>query len=312
MCTHTTTSFATPPDDITMDSSHRASDNEYSYAAGVKDSNLPDGIVGILTECVTYALNLESPRKKNSNFVRLELDWKLFQQDFRVVYKDERDMSEEDERRLLSENNTWYENITDKTTTYTFTYSFEESSLVTITTRRGFSITLIDTMKWFKKLGPGIHMAYDKLSTKATMDEKKTRQKQKIEITVSPVSAVCVKHLVYEVKQTQRCVVEVTMKKDDILKYTYSEGYIVNGKGTSKQQTHKMKVEKIMKIKGKFDDKGTNTSTKQAFEAMTVEGDKLKVRFQVNCKYIAEEHCLQSEETKINEQRIRKLRQQHC
>lgn len=256
MCTRTITSFATPPDDITMASSHRASDDESSYIARVKDSNLSDSIVDILTECITYALNLESPRKKNSNFVRLELDWKMFQQDIRVVYKDKRDESEEEERRLLSENDTWYENITDKTTTYIFTYSFEESSLVTITTRRGFSITLIDTMKWFKKLGPGLHIAYDKLTTKAMKDEKKTKQKQKIEITVSPVSAVCVKHLMYEVKQTQRCVVEVTMKKGDILKYTYREGYIVNGKGTSKQQMHKMKVEKIMEIKRKFDDKG--------------------------------------------------------
>lgn len=45
---------------------------------------------------------------------------------------------------------------------------------------------------------------------------------------------------------------------------------------------------------------------------MTIEGDKLKVRFQANCKYIAEEHCLQSEEMKINQQRIKKLREQDC
>lgn len=296
-----------------MSGSCRASDNQLGHqisTARVEDSNLPDGVMDILTDAVTCVHNLESPRTINGNFVRLELNWEMLQRDFRILYKDKRDQSGEEKRRLLSENDTCYENVTDKQTTYVFSYTFEQSSLVTITTRRGFSMTIIDTMKWFKKLGPGLRIVYDKLTTETTDDESKTRQEQRLGVTVSPISVVRVKHLVYEVEHRQRCVVEVTLKKNDILKYTYSEGYRVNGNShsASKQQHHKMKVEKLIKMKKKIDERrGTmDMSTRKAFDAMTIEGDKLKVKFQANSKYTTKEHRLQTEEMKLNRARVKK------
>ena len=147
--------------------------------------------------------------------------------------------------------------------------------------------------------------------TQEKQEKDKNTSTQAVVVEVPPKSVVCIKELLYETEHTHMCVAQVTMKKTDVLKYTYKEGYRVAMNPPAKEEKWtEIKIEKLMKTKqeiGRTSDQHMKKGTKQAFDLVSVEGDRLSITFKARCTFTTREPRLQTEGLKVEKQRIKEL-----
>lgn len=158
--------------------------------------------------------------KAADDSMSLEVDLPTLIEGCRILSKD-RHMMWDAERKLISEHNTWYENISGKEVKYTYTSAFEECQCITVGKEKGFTVGAranIGATAFGADAGLGTDIDYGVKQSKSQEDGTRKIREQMVEVPVGPQSILCVKQLVYEVQYKQRCVVQIAFKE---MKYRF-------------------------------------------------------------------------------------------
>lgn len=169
-----------------------------------------DDMVDSLRICIEYVKG-----KAADDSMSLEIDMETLIEGCRILSKD-RHTTWDAERKLISEHNTWYENISGKEVKYTFTSAFEEHQCVTVGKEKGFTISgqaNIGATVFCADASLSSNVGYGIKQLKSQEDGTRKIREQMVEVPVDPKSIVCVKQLVYEVQYKQKCVVQIAFKE---------------------------------------------------------------------------------------------------
>lgn len=169
-----------------------------------------DDMVDSLRICIEYVKG-----KAADDSMSFEIDLETLIKGCRILSKD-RHITWDAERKLISEHNTWYENISGKEVKYTFTSAFEERQCITVGKEKGFTIgaqAKIGATAFCADASLGTDVDYGVKQMKSQEDGTRKIREQMVEVPVDPKSIVCVKQLVYEVQYKQKCVVQIAFKE---------------------------------------------------------------------------------------------------
>ena len=275
-----------------------------------------------LSKCLEYFKEDRGRTTFNRESMSIVLDWDSIKDCLRIISKNRDILTWKPMRKLLSERDTWYENVTNKDTTYTFKSSFEESQSVTVGKKSRFTVqggVKVSGNIPFTDVGATADASYSKQQSKGTKTGTTRIREQTVNVAVPAKSAVCIKQLLYEVEHEQMCVVQVTLHKDKTLLYRYEHKGSKEGTTPTNLEwkmmtvgtliTEKSKVEaEAKKYERKDPSEGKKAHEKKtAFDSFKVDGNFLTITFKSHCITKTRENRLQTEKLKMTDDRVCKL-----
>ena len=190
-----------------------------------------------------------------------------------------------EQRSLVSEQNTQFKNSGSKSKgEYKFANSYEESSSLSMTSTKGYSISIGSKLGASYMGGSaGVNAGYQYSKNKGSNENKGDKKRKELCLTgsVDPKRVVIVKEQVYEVQETAKCEVVLTMSDKAKIPYTYDD----------ESKSGSVEMKKLFK-KGKF-----------ASEAIKRVGNNVTMNITGSCTFSKIEHVLEVITQKIDKEK---------